>query len=276
MVELNEDMFFFPASDGCRLLGFLHRPVRERRRTGIIYCHPFAEEKNCSHVVAVRAARHFARLGYAVLRFDFRGCGDSEGELDEVSLRDWRTDLTAAIDVLRQRGDVESVILWGLRTGAGLALLEAAQRCDVAALLLWQPVLDFGEYMHRFLRQRVGSALAANEAVENVASLRKQLQSGRSVEVFGYPISPRLYADFDETGDAPFRAAPAVRTFMATVSSMDRPPFKLARFAAQHEQDGSIHFEHVGEEPFWDRYWRWDAPATIEATGRWLQTWEFD
>ena len=85
MTGVDEQLFFFEGSNERKLLGFLHQPINNCKETGIVYCHPFAEEKNCSHFVTARAAGEFARLGYPVLRFDFSGCGDSEGKGARVS-----------------------------------------------------------------------------------------------------------------------------------------------------------------------------------------------
>lgn len=43
--EIQEEMFFFEGSKGRKLLGFLHLPDAESITAGIIYSHPFAEEK---------------------------------------------------------------------------------------------------------------------------------------------------------------------------------------------------------------------------------------
>ena len=55
-------------------------------RGGVLLCHAFAEEKLWSHRVYVTFARELAALGYAVLRFDFRGEGDSDLEFEQATI----------------------------------------------------------------------------------------------------------------------------------------------------------------------------------------------
>jgi uncharacterized protein len=93
-----------------------------------------------SHRQFVQLARAMAEHGFAVLRFDHRGMGDSHG-----SARDFRSvsdDVTRAIDELcRLQPTVQTVVLWGLCDGASAALLHTRQVRDrrVGALCLVNP-----------------------------------------------------------------------------------------------------------------------------------------
>ncbi len=269
MPEIREEMFFFPGGSDAKLLGFLHQPEKTAQ-TGIVYVHPFAEEKNCSHSVVAKAARSFAELGFAVMRFDLSGCGDSEGNMEDFTLADWQNDLKEAIRVFQEKSQVKRVALWGLRSGAGLCLLHALENDDIPFTLLWQPVLNFKDFIHQFLRQRVGTGLAAGGETVSVKSLVETLESGESVEVFGYTVSPALYRSFVKAGSVPSLNALKSKTFIASISLMEKASFKLANFA-QNSLNGNTSFVHLVEEPFWDRYWRWQAPKTTEETRKWLQ-----
>jgi exosortase A-associated hydrolase 2 len=276
MVECQEKMFFFEGSQGKKLLGFLHLPIANRRPIGILYCHGFAEEKNCSHAVVVKAARTFARLGFAVMRFDLSGCGDSEGDLEEVTLDDWRSEIQQAMAQFQAAANIEKVALWGLRHGAGMVLLQAAMLRKIPFVILWHPVIEFKEYIHQFLRQLVGAGLVGTaHEKDSVKSVVAQLQSGNPVEVAGYPISPELYASFLSVGDLPRRVEIKCPLFIATVSLMDKAPFALEKFAASlAAKSPAVHFTHVQAEPFWDRYWCWNSPDLTAKTLNWLDAWK--
>ena len=75
-----------------------------------------------SHRQFTLMARALAAAGYPVLRFDYRGMGDSTGlHRDFESLNG---DLAAAIETLLQHEpNVQRVALWGLCDGASAALL---------------------------------------------------------------------------------------------------------------------------------------------------------
>ena len=142
-----EEVLFFPGSGNRNLFGCLHYADPQANLTGIVFCHPFAEEKNMSHSAVVKAARMFVAAGFAVFRFDFSGCGDSEGDLEFSSVEDWLQDLDAAIDIFQKKTGISQCLLWGLRSGGGLTLLYEQYEKNIAGLILWQPVLDFSVHI---------------------------------------------------------------------------------------------------------------------------------
>jgi len=93
-----------------------------------------------SHRQFVLLARALAAANYPVLRFDYRGMGDSSGvqrDFNSVSV-----DVAAAIDAMQQHvPTVQQVVLWGLCDGAAAALLYCDDTHDkrVAGLCLLNP-----------------------------------------------------------------------------------------------------------------------------------------
>jgi pimeloyl-ACP methyl ester carboxylesterase len=63
--------------------------------------------------------------GRAMLRFDYSGCGASDGEFERQSLADWRNDVLAMIDEVAPPGPV---VLVGSSMGGWLMLLAALAR----------------------------------------------------------------------------------------------------------------------------------------------------
>lgn len=91
-----------------------------------------------SHRQFVHLARAVSARNYPVLRFDYRGLGDSEGILrgfEHVS-----TDIGAAIDLLfAQAPTTREVVLWGLCDGASAALLYAPSDPRVSGIVMLNP-----------------------------------------------------------------------------------------------------------------------------------------
>jgi uncharacterized protein len=90
--------------------------------TGVVIVVGGPQYRAGSHRLFVRVSRRLAAAGYASLRFDCRGMGDSQGAqrgFDQLS-----DDVGAAIGALqRELPAVKRIVLWGLCDGASAALL---------------------------------------------------------------------------------------------------------------------------------------------------------
>jgi alpha/beta superfamily hydrolase len=102
-------------------------------------CHGFTGHKAETHRLFVDAARDFARHGMAVLRFDFRGSGDSGGEFRDMTVSGEIEDALAALDYLCLRPEIDSdhVGVLGLSLGGCVAACVAGRDDRVSALALW-------------------------------------------------------------------------------------------------------------------------------------------
>jgi len=102
------------------------------------------------------ASRHFTSLGFAVLRFDKRGVGESTGTYVFVGTKDspWvfpqlASDVAAGVRFLRTRPEIDPrrIGLFG-SSQAGWILPLAARDADVAFVVLWSgPVCSVGQEM---------------------------------------------------------------------------------------------------------------------------------
>ncbi len=261
-----EEMFFFAGpqnGQGRQLLGFYHPAQNIQTSAAIVYCHPFAEEKNQSHSIVVKTARTLAQNGFAVLRFDFSGCGDSEGDLNEASLQNWLAEIGSAIELLKAKSQATQIGLWGLRLGANLAAYYAAMHSEITFLLLWQPLPDIKLFLQQFLRQKLSTGITSggNSGV-TVKSLMQQLESGESFEVMGYPFSPDLYHSFLDFAEK--KITLNIPTLIISIGEAITPP--LQKWAQNIGPSEKIQSEALALEPFWDRYWRWDAPTLNNAS----------
>lgn len=145
----SESVDFF--SEGARLRGFLHRPDTGQGRLPFITQGPgwlgLADAK-------LYAPYHqaFTDAGFAVLIFDYRGFGDSEGDRGFISpawqLEDWRS----AIAYMRSRPDIDGgrgAIFGSGGTGGGNAVLVAAAEPEMRATISQVPVADGRDWLRR-------------------------------------------------------------------------------------------------------------------------------
>lgn len=140
---------------GQKIFGILHRPQQTANPAVVLILHGFASSKQGSNRCYVTLAEKLAKAGMASLRFDFRGSGDSEGSLSDVTLEDMVSD---ALSVVEKLGvipgiDATRVALFGASLGGAISILAAARALVIKTLVLWAPVAS-GELWYRdFLRQ---------------------------------------------------------------------------------------------------------------------------
>lgn len=124
---------------GDQLCAIVSRPAHAHR-LGVVVVVGGPQYRVGSHRQFVLLARALAQAGYAVLRFDYRGMGDSEGELRSFESLD--DDLAVAVDALQHHcPGVTQVVLWGLCDGASASLLYVGRQADprIAGLCLLNP-----------------------------------------------------------------------------------------------------------------------------------------
>lgn len=135
------DLEFPSGDDVCRAWFFLPDVARAK-----LPCVVMAHGLGLTRRSGLRElAVTFAKAGYAVLLFDYRGFGDSGGQPRQIiSFRDQLGDWAAAIEHVRdQRGiDAGRVVTWGYSLGGGHALSAAARDERVAAAVAVVPMFD--------------------------------------------------------------------------------------------------------------------------------------
>ncbi len=253
-------------SGGLPLHGVLHAPSAPAG--GLVFCHPFAEEKKCAHRALVDLARACAQAGWAALLFDMRGCGDSPGDFGQFDLSQWCEDIVAALGLLRGELGVCTGLL-GLRLGASMAAQVAAQQDEVACLALLEPVVKGERYVRDNLRRSLIKAmLTRREGGEDFQPDRNRPAEGGLVDFDGYPIPPTLHDQLkaiDLLAPGPRFAGP---TLVLHLGSGGEVPEELAALGRTFPAGEAV---AVRQEPIWQRIGLMDATPTVEAVTRWLQ-----
>jgi pimeloyl-ACP methyl ester carboxylesterase len=121
------------------VFGFFHPPRHPARDCVVVLCNPFGYDAMLTHFAYRHLAERLARAGFAALRFDYFGAGDSGG--DDASadrIDEWLESLDAACVEARRRSGASAIALFGLKLG-GLLATVAAQRMPVDDLVLLGP-----------------------------------------------------------------------------------------------------------------------------------------
>ena len=251
---------FFP-NGSYKLFGVLHKPESDDLRGGVVFCHPFAEEKLWTHRVFVSFARELAKIGYAVLRFDYMGHGDSDGEFETSTVESRLLDINCAIDMLQsETKNINTVGLLGLRFGATLAAYAAEHRNDIDMLVLWEPVVDGERYMQEILRSNLTTQLAVyGKVTEKREDLIRKIRSGGTVNIEGYELTNTL---FDQSSNINLLRENLYFTNNALIvqcGKKDQPLRKELKSLSEKYTNAEL--SHVEEEPFWREIKRYYGKA---------------
>ncbi len=116
----------FKNPDGKRLAARLDLPIDEKPSAYAVFAHCFTCNKNYNAVVNIDRA--LAMEGIAVLRFDFTGLGESEGDFSETDFSTNVSDLIAAAEFLRENYEAPKLLI-GHSLG-GAAVIQAAHKIE--------------------------------------------------------------------------------------------------------------------------------------------------
>jgi uncharacterized protein len=119
------------------LVGVLTIPERPAARSVLIVIGG-PQYRAGSHRQFTLLARALANAGFAALRFDYRGMGDSSG--DRRSFEDVQDDIRAATDVMyAELPFLAEVVIWGLCDAASAGLFYSYKDCRISGLVIVNP-----------------------------------------------------------------------------------------------------------------------------------------
>jgi len=123
--------FEFRNENGQTLSGVLEEPTGGPHRGVALFAHCFSCGKNV--LAASRVSRGLRQRGFTVLRFDFTGIGESEGEFADTNFSTNVNDLHAAINAMRQQNMAPEILI-GHSLG-GAAVLDIADEIEEVKLV---------------------------------------------------------------------------------------------------------------------------------------------
>lgn len=165
----------FPGPGGQRLSARLDLPPDGETRGSAVFAHCFTCSKNLNAVVHI--SRALTREGLAVLRFDFTGLGESEGEFAATNFSSNVADLVAAAAFMEGRGTPVHLLV-GHSLG-GTAALVAAPRIPSLRTVATLSAPAQAAHLAGLLGDSAGEVEAAGEATVELGGrpfrVRRQL-----------------------------------------------------------------------------------------------------
>ena len=177
-------------SDGLELAGHVGIPdglKSGERRPAFMVLHGFGSNMKAGNVV--QPAAMFRQLGYVTLRFDMRGCGESDGEKGRLICLDQVADTRNGLSFLSQHPhvDPQRIAVTGSSFGAAVAVYTGGVDERVAAVI---SVSGWGHGERKFRGQH-----PTPEAWEKFTAMleegrRHRERTGQSLMVPRYDIVP--------------------------------------------------------------------------------------
>ncbi|HOX36598.1 MAG TPA: alpha/beta hydrolase [Candidatus Brocadiia bacterium] len=237
-------------------------------------CDALAEERRCSNRVMVDAARHFASAGFHVLRFDYRHCGESEGEFKDVTVDGMIEDIGIASEFLRREvGDGVPLTMMGLRFGAALAVRASRVIHGIAKIILWEPTLDGAKYIAGEVRRvAVREMMTAGAGKTNPQDILRKLENQDArFDLSGYELTGKLYSGI--CGINLTREFPPSGTdiFLCQISHQSEINKQTTEYAHLLESAGcKVEQIALREQPFWNPIEATSCGVVVRATAAWL------
>ena len=158
----------FPGAQGAMLAARVHRPLGPARAWAL-FAHCFTCGKDLH--AARRISTALAEQGFAVLRFDFTGIGESEGDFADTHFSSNLDDLVAAADYLRAHEQAPSLLV-GHSLG-GTAVIAAAERIPEAKAVVTIGAPASPEHVEGLLAPGTEAAIAEAGQAEVVLAGRR-------------------------------------------------------------------------------------------------------
>lgn len=162
-------------SDGFRLTGTLHLPDTPLPRV-VIGCHGLLADRQSPKQIALGQALN--EIGIAYLRFDHRGCGDSQGQLHAATLLSTRCrDLYHAMRRMQSQTHIGPLLgFFGSSFGGTVAMATAAEH-PVQTIISYAAPLYSRSIHNRVLQDiRAHQTLQAPEDTELFFDIQQQVQ----------------------------------------------------------------------------------------------------
>ena len=172
-------------SNGLGLAGVLQLPDGLKKgepRAAFLVLHGFGSNKDGGNVVTV--SNLLTGLGYATLRFDMRGCGDSQGARGRTICLEQVEDTRAALDYLSRNENVDArrIGVIGHSFGAAVAVYAAGVDSRIAACV---SAGGWGNGVKKFRKQ--------HESPEAWAKFQGMLEEGRRRKARGQTMMVPRY-----------------------------------------------------------------------------------
>jgi putative redox protein len=162
---MNLQKVVFQNKEGQNLVGRLELPVNQHPHNYAIFAHCFTCNKNLSAVKNIGKA--LTSKGFGVLRFDFTGLGESEGDFADTNFSGNVEDLIAAADYLKENYQAPTLLV-GHSLG-GAAVIFAATEIESIKSVATIGAPSNPDHVQNLLKSGIEEIKTSGKAVVNLS-----------------------------------------------------------------------------------------------------------
>ncbi len=200
-----EDVVFKNEKAGITLAGTLTLPKKEGNYPAVILITGSGpqnrDEELLGHKPFLVLADHLTKNGIAVLRYDDRGTGSSQGAFAKATSEDFAADAEAAFNYLKTRKEINKskIGLAGHSEGGIIAPMVALKHPDVAFIVLLAGTAIPGDELMLLQNYLLGKADGMPEAeLTKLGGINMQLYGAIKSETDTKALKTRLHSIFEK------------------------------------------------------------------------------
>jgi pimeloyl-ACP methyl ester carboxylesterase len=230
----------------------------------VILCQTIGKEYINSHRAFFQLAVRLAAKGYTTLRFDYFGCGDSEGDFEAGSMAHWVEDVQLAVEEMKIRTGA-NIILVGYRLGASLALKTAIQLPGMNNLVLWEIIGNGEDYLNELNTMQLEQDKTLKRRTVNCLD-----NIHMPAEFLGFPFEPHLLRELKalRLSDSDLPAG------CKSLTLFNRQTQQSELECIDHSVDSGFHsVQYIDDHQLWKNqlYKRLIPVATLDAIVSWIE-----
>jgi pimeloyl-ACP methyl ester carboxylesterase len=201
----SEDITFKNEKAGITLAGTLTLPKKEGNFPAVILISGSGpqnrDEELLGHKPFLVLADHLTKNGIAVLRYDDRGTGSSQGSFTKATTQDFATDTEAALAYLKTRKEINKnkIGLAGHSEGGTIAPIVAVGHPDVAFIVLLAGTAIPGDELMLLQNYLLGKANGMpDDELKKLGAINKKIYDAIKLETDAKALKPKLQDIFEK------------------------------------------------------------------------------
>ena len=255
---------YIKALDGSPLYAAYHPAADVKSTTSrqfpVVIAPPLFEERKSAYAPLRRLAEKLAAAGHSVIRFDYRGSGESGGNPAKRRWSHLAEDLAVVRKTLARLSGKRDSVLLGLRLGGTLALQETIRAGGEGVIALAPIVKGAAQVRLWKMRSKIRAEITSDAAVPSPlegegrrepGSLGERGVRGAVLDFDGYEVNPAFFDDvaaIDLTKDLARLSCPGL--VMQLSHRADAAPETVE---LMNILESRAKLECVRLEPFWDK-----------------------